>query len=208
VESLSLAVFASGRGSNFSAILKAIEARYLKATIRVLITNNKKAGALEIAQDHQIATEIVNRQDYDTRDSFIKRLVTTLAQYSIDLIVLAGYMKRIPPELIRLYRNRMLNIHPALLPSFGGKGMYGHHVHSAVLKRGCKVTGVTVHIVDEEYDHGPIVIQKCVPVNEEDTPETLAASVLKVEHDTYWRAIQLFAENRITVKEGRVYIRG
>jgi phosphoribosylglycinamide formyltransferase-1 len=112
----------------------------------------------------------------------------------------------ISPVIIKKYRNRILNIHPALLPSFGGKGLYGHYVHEAVIEHGCKVSGVTVHLVDEKYDTGPIVLQKCVPVEEGDTPDMLAARILIQEHIVFAQALQLFAEDRITVKERRVII--
>ena len=116
-------------------------------------------------------------------------------------------MKKIPPEIIDVFRNRMVNIHPALLPSFGGKGMYGHHVHEAVLERGCKVTGVTVHVVDEKYDHGAVVAQRCVPVVEGDSADSLAARVLKIEHQIYSETLQLFAEDRVVIEGQRTIIR-
>jgi len=128
-----------------------------------------------------------------------------LYRHQIDFIALAGYLKKLPAAIVREFRNRIVNIHPALLPSFGGKGMYGIHVHEAVLKAGVKVTGVTVHLVDEEYDHGPIVLQRAVEVHDDDTPETLAQRVLQVEHELYPEALQLFAEGRIRVDHGRVF---
>jgi phosphoribosylglycinamide formyltransferase-1 len=115
-------------------------------------------------------------------------------------------MKKLPGAVIREYRNKILNIHPALLPAFGGKGMYGHFVHEAVLAYGAKVSGVTVHLVDEEYDHGAIIMQRPVVVEEDDTPETLAARVLKVEHDTYWRAVRLFADGMVKIEDRKVII--
>ena len=133
-------------------------------------------------------------------------MLSVLRQHEVELVVLAGYMKKVPPEVISAYKNRVINIHPALLPSFGGKGMYGHHVHEAVLEYGCKVTGVTVHIVDEVYDHGPVVAQRCVPVEEGDTAKQLAARVLKVEHQLYSESLQLFAEGRVEVTGRKVVI--
>jgi phosphoribosylglycinamide formyltransferase-1 len=208
VASLKLGVFASGRGSNFAAILKAIDEGRLNATVRLLICNNPEAGALELAKERNIPARVINRPDFQDRSVFLQTMQEALRTNGVQFICLAGYMKKLPDEIIREFQCSILNVHPALLPSFGGKGMYGHHVHEAVLRRGCKVSGVTVHLVDEVYDCGPIVAQRCVPVEEGDTPETLAARVLKVEHELFPEAIQLFAEGRIMVKEGRTIIQG
>jgi len=144
---------------------------------------------------------------FDNRDEFDEKLLSVVKENEADLVILAGYMKILSPKVIKAYKNKILNIHPALLPQFGGKGMYGIHVHEAVLKSGMKVSGVTVHIVDEIYDHGAIVLQKCVPVEDNDTPESLAERVLKVEHQLYSEAIQLFAKDKIEIRENRVYIK-
>ena len=207
MKKLQLGVFASGRGSNFEAILEAVREGNLDADVRLLLTNNAEAGALSIAQKVKVSTVVISKPEFENRDEFIQTMLSALNEHGVEFIALAGYMKKIPPEVINAYRNRIVNIHPALLPSFGGKGMYGHHVHEAVITRGCKVTGVTVHIVDEVYDRGPIVMQRCVPVEEGDTPESLAARVLKVEHSLYAETLQLFAEGRIEVKEQRAVIR-
>ena len=207
MKKLQLGVFASGRGSNFMAILEAIREGNLDADVRLLLTNSPEAGALSIAREHDVSTFVVSKSDFEDRDQFIQAMLSVLDEHGVEFIALAGYMKKIPPEVITAYKNRIVNIHPALLPSFGGKGMYGHHVHEAVIARGCKVTGVTVHIVDEVYDHGPIVMQRCVSVEEEDTPESLAARVLKIEHKIYAEALQLFAEGRVEVKDQRAVIR-
>jgi len=207
VRKLFLGIFASGRGTNFKAIIEAIQNGRLDAEVKVLISNKENAGALSIARDNGIPTSVVSRQNFASRDLFVKTLLSTLEKYGVNFIALAGYMKKIPPEVIAAYRNRILNIHPAILPLFCGKGMYGDRVHRAVLEQGCKVTGVTVHIVDEVYDHGPIVAQQCVPVKEKDTPESLAARVLRVEHEIYAKALQLFAEERVEVREGKAIIK-
>ncbi|MFH1941301.1 MAG: phosphoribosylglycinamide formyltransferase [bacterium] len=207
MKKLIVGVFASGRGSNFEAILGAIEQGRLNTEVRLLVSNNADAGALSVAQAYGIPTAVVSKSDFSSREQFIDAMLSTLKANNVELIVLAGYMKKVPSELISAYRNRIVNIHPALLPSFGGKGMYGHYVHEAVIEQGCKVTGVTVHIVDEAYDHGPIVAQECVPVAEGDNAETLAARVLKVEHTIYAKALQLFAEGRVEVSGIRVHIR-
>ncbi len=206
MKQLTLGILASGRGSNFQAIVEAIENGRLDAKAALLVSNNADANALEIARAHAVPTAVISRTDFETREAFIASFLSTLKKYGIDLIVLAGYMKKVPSEVIQTYRNRMINIHPALLPAFGGQGMYGARVHQAVIDRGCKVTGVTVHIVDEIYDHGPIVAQRVVPVAEDDTVETLSARVLQTEHVLYPEAIQLFAQGKVEVKRGRAFI--
>jgi len=207
LKKLQLGVFASGRGSNFSAILQAIQEHRLDAEVRLLLTNNPEAGALSTARKQEIPAAVVSKADFETRDQFIEAMLLTLDTHGVEFIALAGYMKKVPPEIIAAYRNRIVNIHPALLPSFGGKGMYGHHVHEAVVALGCKVSGVTVHIVDEIYDHGAIIAQRCVPVEADDTPDSLAARVLKVEHQLYAEALQLFAEGRVDVDGQKAIIR-
>ena len=206
MSTLNLGVFASGRGSNFEAILKAIQDGRLDARVRLLLTNREEAGALELAKAHGIPGAVISKQNFESRAIFVEDMLAKLKNHGVDFIVLAGYMKKVPPEAISEYRNRIVNIHPALLPSFGGKGMYGHHVHEAVLERGCKVSGVTVHIVDEVYDHGPIIAQRSVIVEEGDTPETLAARVLNVEHQIYAEALQLFAQDKVEVRDLRAFI--
>ena len=178
----------------------------MDARVQIVISNNSKAGILEIARENGIPAMHLSHRQFETPDAFDEKLIAVLKEHDVNLIVLAGYMKLLSPKIIQAYRNRILNIHPALLPAFGGEGMYGLHVHEAVLECGCKVSGVTVHIVDEKYDHGPPVIQKCVPVHDQDTPETLAQRVLKVEHQVFSEALQLFAEDRVSIKGRRVFI--
>jgi len=144
---------------------------------------------------------------FSSQQEYVQGLLELLEAHHVDFIALAGYMKMVPPELIARYRNRIVNIHPALLPEFGGHGMFGMHVHEAVLAAKRKESGATVHIVDEEYDRGPIVLQKRIPVNDGDTPETLAQRVLHIEHEIYPQALQLFAKNRIVLEGGIVNIR-
>lgn len=204
---LKIAVFASGRGSNFKAILDAIRAGKIRnASVVALITNNADAGALATAKEHDIPALCVSRKQFGSDDEFRQALLGILNQYGADFIVLAGYMKKIEAEIIRRFKNRIVNIHPALLPAFGGQGMYGMRVHEAVIASGSALSGATVHIVDEEYDRGPIVLQQSVPVSPDDTPETLAAKVIKVEHELYPRAIGLFAEGKVVIHEQRVMI--
>ncbi len=204
---LRLGVLASGRGSNFEAILNNIQQSNLDASIQVVISNKSSAGALEIARKNGIPAVHISKKEFPEQEQFDEQLLSILAVYQVSFVVLAGYMKMLSPIIVRKFKNRILNIHPALLPSFGGKGMYGIHVHEAVLAYGCKVSGVTVHLVDEKYDTGPPVLQRCVPVQDDDTPETLAARVLKVEHQIYSEALQLFAQNRIEIIGRRVKIK-
>ena len=199
-----LGVFASGRGSNFEAILKAIDRGELDAEVVAVISNKSSAGALEVARQWNIPAYHISIKQFDSQDEFDYKLFAVLSEHEVDLIVLAGYLKLLSPKFTSRYRHPILNIHPALLPSFGGPGMYGGRVHQAVLDYGCKVSGVTVHLVDETYDTGPIVLQRCVPVMDDDTAETLAARVLEVEHKIYAEAIKLFAEGNVTVEGRRV----
>ena len=204
---LHLGILASGRGSNFEAILRAIESGRLSAEARVLISNRKSAGALDVAARHGVPAAALTRKDFDSDEAFDREILRLFQKHRVDFVVLAGYLRLLTPVLVREFPNRILNIHPALLPSFGGKGMYGHHVHEAVLAHGCKVSGVTVHLVNEQYDAGPIVLQRCVPVEAGDTPDTLAARVLVEEHRAFPEALQLFAEERISVEGRRVHVR-
>ena len=204
---LRLSILASGRGSNFEAILNHIKQGKLDASIQVVISNKDLAGALEIARQNGIPAIYISKKEFPGQEQFDEQLVSILNEYQVNFVVLAGYLKMLSPIVVRKFKNRILNIHPALLPLFGGKGMYGIHVHEAVLEYGCKVTGVTVHLVDEAYDTGSPVLQRCVPVQDDDTPETLAARVLKVEHQIYAEALQLFAQNRIEIVNRRVKIK-
>ncbi|MEN3038140.1 MAG: phosphoribosylglycinamide formyltransferase [Candidatus Kryptonium sp.] len=204
---MNIAVFASGRGSNLMAILNAIKEGKLNAKVALVISNNSNAGALEIARANGIDALHISRGQFNSDEDYVNKLLYELKARKIELIVLAGYMKKIPPEVVKEYRNKILNIHPALLPAFGGQGMYGMNVHKAVIDYGVKLTGVTIHIVDEEYDHGPIVMQRAIEVKDDDTPETLAERVLKVEHEIYPMAIKLFVDGKITVSGRKVLIK-
>ncbi len=197
---MNIAVFASGRGSNFQAILEAIHHGLLPAHITLVVSNNSQAGALELARLHKIPAVQLSQRQFSDEEAFVNRLLELLREHRVELIALAGYMKKVPTRIIQEYRNKIVNVHPALLPRFGGPGMYGIHVHEAVIASGVKISGATVHIVDEEYDHGPIVIQRPVEVEPDDTPETLAAKVLKIEHELYPEALRAFAEGRVEIQ--------
>jgi phosphoribosylglycinamide formyltransferase 1 len=184
-----IAVLASGRGSNMQAIIDHFDnlARERIAKVVLVASNKAESPALIRA-----ATASIDIAHFDAADDG-SALLALLEKFRVDLVVLAGYLKRIPSRVTRAYSGRMLNIHPALLPAFGGDGMYGARVHEAVLASGAKETGVTVHLVNDEYDRGPIVAQWRLPVNPSDTPESLAARVLSVEHTVYPRVIEMVA---------------
>lgn len=200
--SLRLGVLLSGSGTTLQNFIDRIDRGELDASIEVVLGSRAGAYGLERARRHGIPAVPVPRKDFADAASFSDAVWAQLEPYRVDLVVLAGFMSLLSvPEA---YVNRIMNVHPALIPAFCGQGMYGHHVHEAVLAAGVKVTGVTVHFVDAEYDHGPIILQECVPVLDDDTPETLAARVQALERELYPRAVALFAAGRLRVEEGRV----
>jgi phosphoribosylglycinamide formyltransferase 1 len=190
-----IAVLASGAGSNLQAILAHLAAVASAAKVALVASDRPTAGALSVGTREGIPVTVVR----DPGDA--AAVVGVLDEYGIDLVVLAGYLRRIPDRVTRRYRGRMLNVHPALLPAFGGSGMYGHHVHQAVLDAGVRVTGATVHFVDEEFDHGPIIAQWPAPVLPGDTVTTLAARVLSIEHRLYPCAVAAVASGRVTLDD-------
>jgi phosphoribosylglycinamide formyltransferase-1 len=197
-----LAVFASGGGTNFQAILDAIDQADLPAEPVCCVSNHSDAGALTRAERAGVPTAVVDPAEYADPVAFGRALLGVLSDHDVTFAALAGYMIKVPPNVVDAYRGRMTNLHPALLPAFGGQGMYGRHVHEAVIEYGVHWSGVTVHLVDEEYDHGPIVLQEPVPVYADDTPEALADRVKAVEHRLYPEALRFFAEGRVHV-DGR-----
>lgn len=201
-DSMRLAVFASGGGTNFQSILDAVQQGELPAHPVCCVSNTPEAGALERAQRHDVPAEVIPPGEYDSPSSFGAALLGLLDKHDASFIALAGYMIKIPANVVEAYRGRMTNVHPALLPAFGGKGMYGMRVHEAVVEYGVHWTGATVHLVDEEYDHGPVVLQEPVPVYADDTPEDVAERVKSVEHRLYPEALRLFAEDRVRM-DGR-----
>ncbi len=203
---MNLGFFASGSGSNFEAVAKRCRSGELAVEPAVVICNVPDAGVFARAERLGVACVLMRREDFPQGREFASRLLEILREHQVELVLLAGYLRKLPPAVARAYPNRVLNIHPALLPSFGGKGMYGARVHEAVLAAGCRVTGVTVHIVDSEYDRGPIVLQRTVEVKDGDNPASLAARVLKVEHEIYGDVVKLFIENRVRVEGDRVRI--
>jgi phosphoribosylglycinamide formyltransferase 1 len=204
---VNIAVFGSGRGSNFLALLRAIDdGRITGARIVLVGSNNSTAGILDIARSHSLPAVHLSLKQYASEDQFTDALLAKLHALDTGLIVLAGYMKRIPARIVAAYRGKILNIHPALLPKYGGQGMFGIHVHEAVIASGDTESGATVHLVDELYDHGRIVLQKKVPVFRADTPETLAARVLDIEHEIYPLAVKQFIEETSGATETHVTV--
>ena len=197
-----IAVLASGGGSNLQAILDHFDTlgERRSGQIALVASNRGDAGALERARRRDVPTIVLHGPKQPDGED----LARALEQHQIDLIVLAGYMKLVPVEVVQTYHGRMINIHPALLPAFGGQGMYGSRVHRAVLDAGVKVTGVTAHVVDDEYDRGRIIAQWPVPVFDGDDVESLAARVLRVEHIVYPRVVEAVASGRTTVDNCRV----
>lgn len=203
-----IAVLVSGGGTNLAAIIDAIESGAIAdAKISVVISNNKNAYALERAKAHNIPALCISPRDYDNRDLFNEDFLRQLNSYGVDLVVLAGFLVVLPAMMIKQYRNRIINIHPSLIPSFCGTGYYGLKVHEAALARGVKVTGATVHFVDEGTDTGPIILQKAVEVQPGDTPELLQRRVMEqAEWKLLPEAIRLIVSGRVSVVDGKVYI--
>ena len=205
---LDVVVLVSGGGTNLQAIIDAVEAGTITNTrITGVISNNKNAYALERAEKHGIPNRCISPKDFTDRAEFNEYFLKALDEWNPDLIVLAGFLVVIPPEMIAKYRNRIINIHPSLIPSFCGTGYYGLKVHEAALERGVKVVGATVHFVDEGTDTGPIILQKAVEVEQGDTPKELQ---LRVMEQAEWKilpqAIDLIANGRVKVEEGRTMI--
>ena len=205
---LKLAVLVSGGGTNLQAIIDAISAgKITNACISVVISNNVNAYALERARAHGIEALCISPKDFESREAFNQAFLEKLNSYNVDLVVLAGFLVVLPEMMIKEYENRIVNIHPSLIPSFCGKGFYGLKVHEGVLARGVKVTGATVHFVDEGTDTGPIILQKAVEVKQGDTPEVLQRRVMEqAEWVIRPKAIDLIANGKVSVKDGHVII--
>ena len=205
---LKLAVLVSGGGTNLQAIIDAISAgKITNACISVVISNNANAYALERARAHGIEALCISPKDFESREAFNQAFLDKLNSYNVDLVVLAGFLVVLPEMMIKEYTNRIVNIHPSLNPSFCGKGFYGLKVHEGVLARGVKVTGATVHFVDEGTDTGPIILQKAVEVAQGDTPEVLQRRVMEqAEWVILPKAIDLIANGKVSVEDGHVII--
>lgn len=205
---LRLAVLVSGGGTNLQALIDSIRQNKLPGvSIEVVISNKPEAYALERAKQAGISTELILKKNYESSQAFGEALLSLLYKYNVDLVVLAGCLFMLPEQVIQSYKNWIINIHPSLIPAFCGTGFYGLKVHEAVLARGVKVTGATVHFVDEQYDNGPIILQKPVMVYDDDTPKTLQKRVME---EAEWiilpEAVRLISENRVHIRDSRVYI--
>ena len=205
---LRIAVLVSGGGTNLQAVIDRIEDGTIRNTeIAMVISNNKNAKALERAEKHNIPSCCISPKDFESREVFNKTLLRTLTDLNPDLIVLAGFMVVIPPEMIRAFKNRIINIHPSLIPSFCGTGYYGLRLHEAALARGVKISGATVHFVDEGTDTGPIILQKAVEVKPTDTPEVLQRRIMEeAEWQIMPKAIDLIAAGKVKVVDGVAFI--
>ncbi len=205
---LKLAVLVSGGGTNLQALIDAIESGEIaNAEIGIVISNNPNAYALQRAKDHGIFAVCLSPKEYPTRDAFYEALLSALKKSQAELIVLAGFLVVIPPMLVEAYRGRIINIHPSLIPSFCGKGCYGLKVHEEALKKGVKVTGATVHFVDEGTDTGPILLQKAVEVAPDDTPQSLQQRVMReAEWKLLPQAVRLIADGRVRIENGHTVI--
>ncbi|MGQ9723650.1 MAG: phosphoribosylglycinamide formyltransferase [Candidatus Jordarchaeum sp.] len=204
-----IAVLVSGRGTNLQAIIDAVESGYIKANISVVISSRKDALALQRAREHGIEAIYIDPQEFwrdkehkeEKRVEYDKKIIAELEKRNVDLVILAGYMLMLSPYFVQKYKNRIMNIHPALLPSFPGV-----NAQKQALEYGVKYTGATVHFVDAEMDHGPIIIQDVVPVYDDDTEETLSERILEKEHKIYVEAVKLFMEGKLRVENRKVKI--
>ena len=199
---INIGVLASGRGTNLQAIIEAIKEGKIEGRISIVISDNRDAFAFKRAKQNNIEIEYVNFKSFKNREDFDKEIIKILKEKKIDLVVLAGYMRILSPYFIRAYQNKIMNIHPALLPSFPGL-----HAQRQAIEHGVKISGCTVHFVEEGVDSGPIILQKAVEVSNDDTEESLVEKILKEEHHIFPQAIQLFSESRLMIKGKRVFIK-
>lgn len=192
-----IGVLISGGGTNLQAVIDGCENKSINGEVKVVISNKEEAYGLERARNHKI-TAICEKDE--------NKIIEILKENEVELVILAGYLKIVSPKLVNEYRNKIINIHPSLIPAFCGKGYYGQKVHQGVIDYGAKVTGATVHFVDEGADTGPIIMQKTVEVKQDDDAKKLAERVLEVEHEILTKSISMFCENKLTVNGRRVYI--
>lgn len=203
-----IAVLCSGGGSNLQILIDRARSGDLGAAIGWVASNNSRSGALERARLAGIPTHHVSTATEGSEEGVARRLASLVQESPIDCLVLAGYMRPLPARLLELLPHRVVNIHPALLPAFGGKGMFGSHIHEAVIRRGAQWTGVTVHLVTENYDEGPILRQRIAPVHPADDAASLGARVLALEHDTLWRVVRDLVQGRIHIEGGKARLEG
>ena len=204
--SVRIAVLCSGGGTNLQALIDAQEAGQIDGEIVLVLSNASKAYALERARKHGIEAKFISKKQAGSDEAFNDAILAELRRVGAELVVLAGYLPIVGAQVVRAYEHRIINIHPALIPSFCGPGMYGHHVHEAVLAYGAKISCATTHFVDEQVDHGGVIMQASVPVLEDDTPDTLAARVLTVEHRILPESVSLFCAGKLGVDGRRVHV--
>jgi phosphoribosylglycinamide formyltransferase 1 len=203
-EQFKIAVLISGGGTTLKNMIERIADGRLRVAISLVISSNPLSGGLQFAREADIPSLVVEQKNFPDQDVFSREIFSRCRAAGANLVVLGGFLKRltIPED----FKNRVVNIHPALIPSFCGKGFYGHRVHEAVLEYGAKLSGCTVHFADNQYDHGPVILQKAVPVRDDDTPDALAARVFEAECEAYPEAVQLIADGRVVVESRRVRI--
>lgn len=204
---IKIGVLVSGSGSNLQSIIDNIQTGFINGKIEVVISNNKQAYGLERARQHNINAVFVNQKEYENIDMYNDAIIEELKNSDVELVVLAGYLKIISKKFVDIYKNKIINIHPSLIPSFCGNGYYGIKVHEAAINYGVKVSGATVHFVDEETDAGPIIIQEVVKVNFDDNAASLQKKILKIEHDILPQAIKYYCDGKIKVIDGKAYVR-
>lgn len=205
LEPKKIAVLISGGGTNLQSLIDNID--NINATIDIVISNRKDAYGLERAKANNIDNLYINQKDYENVEAFNEEIIKELDKRNIDLVVLAGYLKILSQRFINRYKNRIINIHPSLIPSFCGKGFYGLKVHEEVIKYGVKLSGATVHFVDEDADAGPIILQDVVQVDDNDTAESLQKKVLQIEHKLLSKAVKLFCEEKLHIENRRVIVK-
>ncbi|MBK8984061.1 MAG: phosphoribosylglycinamide formyltransferase [Ignavibacteria bacterium] len=205
---MNICVFASGTGTNFKALIRSERRKKIKSNISLLITNNSYCGAVQTAVKYGIKYKVINRTLYPdiSETSYDNLFLSAVKEQSIDFILLAGYMKLLSSKFLKVFRNRIINIHPALLPSFGGKGMYGFNVHKAVIESGVKVSGITIHFVDEKYDEGKIIFQKSCIISNYDDEFSLMQKIRKLEHKYYPEIVKKFEEKKIIISKNKVIV--
>ncbi len=201
-----IAVFASGTGSNFTYIHDSLKSNESAGRIALCVSNVDQAAVLTRAADYGIPVRVFHRNQFATYAEYARDILQTLQEHAIDIIVLAGYLVKVPSLVTDQYAGRVINIHPALLPSFGGKGFFGRHVHEAVINAGVRVSGITIHFADGDYDRGGIILQKALAVHPDDSAESLAARVLKLEHLWYPRIVRDLCEGKIQRRNGKIII--
>ncbi len=206
MQKVRIAVLASGSGTNFQALIDEIKANNINAELVLVLSDRAGAYAIDRAKGYGIRTEIVDRQGYSNREDFCKAMLEELSVVGAELVVLAGFLSILASSFVKAYEGRIINVHPSLIPAFCGSGFYGDRVHKAVIEYGVKLTGATVHFVDEGTDSGPIILQAAVEVEEDDTPSTLGAKVLKHEHRLLPAAVKLYCDGRLKLEGRRVRI--